>query len=94
VQKPYELSDEAWAHFIMANLGRTEDEMQHTLDAIMLNIAEAEMAFYISLGGQLHRGLFTVARFAHRGWLRRRGSPSIMVSGMNISCFIHQAAPE
>jgi len=54
MQKPYELSDEGWAHFIMANLGRTEAEMQQTLDAILLKIAQAEMEFYLSLGGQLH----------------------------------------
>ncbi len=54
MQKPYELSDEGWAHFIMANLGRTEDEMQQTLDAIIIQIAKAEMEFYLSVGGRLH----------------------------------------
>lgn len=54
MEKPYEITEEAWLHFIMANKGRSEEDMEIAVHNLYLEIAQMEYQYYLSLGGRLH----------------------------------------
>ena len=54
MEKPYELTEEAWLHFVMSNRGRSEEEMGTALNQLVIYIAQMELAMYMQAGGWLH----------------------------------------